>query len=261
MTNTFDKELQASGAGEKFLFVHYHLFKNAGTSVDRALKQLFGDQWASFEAESGDQLLSPEAFMSRLLQRPELKAVSSHTARIAPWTLKELHAVPIVFVRHPIDRIKSAYEFERQQDAQTLGARLAKEMDFRAYVEHFIHKSKGRNFRNFQTFRISHASRRSELPEIEKALDAVDSFRFVGLVERYEESMSWLERIAREYLPDIKLPVVKANVGKRNGTLLERLSSIREELGVSLYSDVCNANLADMVLWERVNNRLALQAL
>jgi len=27
----------------KKLFIHHHIFKNAGTSLDRALKEIFGD--------------------------------------------------------------------------------------------------------------------------------------------------------------------------------------------------------------------------
>ena len=241
-------EPDSAGKTPRFLLVHYHLFKNAGTSVDRALKALFGADWASFEADSGDGALSPEVLGSLIADSLGLKAVSSHTAQIKPAALEGFH---------PIDRIKSAYEFERQQDAQTLGAKLAKELSFRSYTEHFVRRSKGRNFRSFQTFRIAHASVRNDLPEIERALDALDVLPFMGVVENYEASMARLETLAQAFIPGIKFPVMKANAGSRRAPLSERLDAIREDLGAELYADACNANLADMLIWERARRLLA----
>ena len=34
---------------ERTIILHYHLFKNAGTSVDAILKRIFGDRWVTRE--------------------------------------------------------------------------------------------------------------------------------------------------------------------------------------------------------------------
>jgi hypothetical protein len=34
---------------ERTIILHYHLFKNAGTSVDAILKRNFGDKWVTSE--------------------------------------------------------------------------------------------------------------------------------------------------------------------------------------------------------------------
>ena len=240
---------------ERAILVHYHLFKNAGTSVDRALKGIYGSRWTSIEADSGDEELPLER-MQRLIDRsPDVAAISSHTARIEPWALRNVMVFPIVFVRHPIDRIMSAYEFERKQSADTLGASKAKELPFREYVEFFVSLN-ARTFRNFHSYRISRASRRKELPEVERALDAVDTLPFVGVVEEFETSIRCLERRTRLLFPELKLANMHANAGSRSSSLESRLADIRNQLGPDLYAATCDKNLRDLVIWERA--RLAL---
>lgn len=236
---------------QRVVLIHYHLFKNAGTSVDRALKSLYGTRWGSIEADSGDGALAPEKLQTLIDRSPELVAISSHTAEIKPWALRGVQVLPVVFVRHPIDRMMSAYEFERKQQVDTLGARRAKELSFPQYADLFVRRTQARTFRSFQTYRIAQASLQHHLPEIERALDALTTLPFVGVVENYETSITRLERIARPLLPELKLPVVRANASERTGSLHERLDQIRELLGPELYSLACDANLADLVLWER----------
>ena len=34
---------------ENYKICHYHIFKNAGTSLDKALQKYFGSNWSAFE--------------------------------------------------------------------------------------------------------------------------------------------------------------------------------------------------------------------
>src|SRR5687767_12265527 len=101
------------------VIIHYHIFKNAGTSVDRMLQESFGEAWASWDTENRDGKISPSELEAFLLDRPHLAALSSHQI-VPPLPSRELDVFPIVFVRHPIDRAHSAYLFEwqKQQGAE-----------------------------------------------------------------------------------------------------------------------------------------------
>lgn len=250
MTNQAEAAEVPEAHEPRAVLIHYHLFKNAGTSVDRALKQLYGPRWTSIEAKSGDKELPPEELQRLIDKSPDLLAISSHTARMEPWALRDLTVFPIVFVRHPIDRIRSAYEFERKQVADTLGASKAKELTFPEYVEFFLNLN-ARTFRNFHSYRISRASQRDELPEIERALDALDALPFVGVVEEFETSIRYIEERAKAIIPSLKLTNMRANAGSRSGSLESRLAEIRDELGRDLYAATCDKNLRDLVIWER----------
>lgn len=258
---TIESESTAAPEGlenrRRAVLIHYHLFKNAGTSVDRALKRVYGTRWSSAEATSGDAALPPEKLQEFIDRSPDLVVVSSHTARIEPWALQGFDVFPIVFVRHPIDRIMSAYEFERKQPADTLGARKAKELTFPEYVSFFLEEKGSRAFRNFHSHRISRASRKLTLTELERALDAVETLPFVGVVEEFEASVRRLEVLAKPMFPELELSVFRANAGSREGGLESRLEVIRNELGPNLYAAAYERNLRDMVIWERARLMLA----
>lgn len=125
---------QQGPASARFLLVHYHLFKNAGSSVDAILRANFAERWraAEFPAAPATQL----PLVAQLLAEDrELTALSSHTLRLPPGRIPGAAAIPIVFLRHPLDRLKSAHNFERMQEADTRGARLARQHDLLAISE------------------------------------------------------------------------------------------------------------------------------
>lgn len=237
----------------RFVIVHYHLFKNAGTSVDKALKTAVGDRWASIEAGHGDQRLSPSALRTFIDNRPEVLAVSSHTAMIKPQDLGEdLRVIPIVFLRHPLDRMRSAYDFERRQGADTLGSRMARTLNFPEYVRFFIRHGRSRSFRNFQTHRLAAAAPEKGDSELERALAALELLPHVGVVERYSHSIRQYEQLIRSYLPGFQLAPRHENVGGRHGLAPEaRLKEIRTAMGPELHEEATQENLQDLQIWER----------
>ncbi len=79
---------------ENYKICHYHIFKNAGTSLDKALQKHFGSNWPAFEGIHAHDIKSNQELMAFLSSHPDIKAVSSHLCRpTAP--LKEI--LPIVF--------------------------------------------------------------------------------------------------------------------------------------------------------------------
>jgi hypothetical protein len=164
--------------------------------------------------------------------------------------LPGLRVAPVIFVRHPLDRIHSAYEFERRQKAETPGAKLAKEADFPTYV-------RGRLARNDNQCSDFQATRFAAMPTegggslAERAIRAVDALPFVGLVEDFAPSMQRLEAVLRQTFPEFRAFGAQANV-RRGLTLEERLEQVRAELGPELHAELLAANAADLALYEKV---------
>jgi hypothetical protein len=73
------------------LIIHYHIFKNAGTSVDFALSESFGDKWTTFEGKDACDLLTSAQLARFIDEDPDLKAISSHLARPPFPLLERLH--------------------------------------------------------------------------------------------------------------------------------------------------------------------------
>lgn len=185
------------------IVLHYHLFKNAGTSVDTILKQNFGDAWVAreFPPMNGN---NTEAVEGWILETPEAVAYSSHTMMGPLPKVKGVEMISILLLRDPIERIKSAYRFERQQNANTWGAKLAKANDFESYVNARLVRNGDRQCRNFQTHRLACFST-SVLPELDRAKAAVHELSVVGRVERMQEFLRLLEEKLNEHFRDIQV--------------------------------------------------------
>ncbi|HEX8233440.1 MAG TPA: hypothetical protein VF559_08875 [Caulobacteraceae bacterium] len=231
--------------------LHYHLFKNAGTSVDEVLQANFGEGWGKAEFSAGrSNVAEVEAWLAA---HPTVRAMSSHTALLPPPRLAGVAAAPVIFVRHPIDRIHSAYEFERRQGADTRGSRLAKSTDFAGYLRKRL-AGRERQCRNFQTGRLARGVGGGE-PELQRALRALDELPFVGLVEDFTQSMTRMEIYLRGYFPEFRAFGAKANVLRGGATLSERLRRVRAELGEAMWEQLLTANADDLLLWEEVAAR------
>jgi hypothetical protein len=194
---------------DRTIILHYHLFKNAGTSVDAILKRNFGDRWVTreFPAMNGNNTALVEQWIR---ETPEAIAYSSHTMMGPIPQVDGVRVISFMLLRDPIERIKSAYRFERTQDADTWGARLAKEHDFEGYVRARLARPGDRQCRNFQTYRLA-----SLVPgagtELERAKQALQELTVVGRVEAFDEAMARLASISQPFFAQFYTVSVFAN--------------------------------------------------
>src|SRR5258708_242269 len=117
------------------LIFHYHLFKNAGTSVDAILKANFSGRWVTREFNGGPHAANVARVGQWVEEEKDAVAFSSHTAMLPPPSLEDVQFFPVVFVRHPIDRIASAYAFECKQPGDGFGAVLARNTTLGGYID------------------------------------------------------------------------------------------------------------------------------
>jgi hypothetical protein len=245
-----------SAKRQRTLVFHYHFFKNAGTSVDEMLRQNFGVHWANqeFPGARRENGAAVEAFIRA---SPQLEAISSHTALLPVPQIEGLYIFPIVFVRHPLDRLRSAYEFERGQRAETAGARLAKKHDFGGYLRELLGNKPLRLARNFQTFRLSQDQVNRKGSELERALRTIDGLPFVGLVEEFDTSLARLEELMRAFRPTFRSVNAHANASRSRGpTLQQRLAATEREIGRELFRQVSEANRDDLYIYNHLLNGL-----
>jgi hypothetical protein len=238
---------QVPGDG-RHVVLHYHLFKNAGTSLDHALQAWFGAGWVEHDAP--DEWL-PDDVGAFVGARPEVAALSSHTAMLPPPALPGTVIHPLLFLRHPLDRIRSVHAFERTQFADTIGARIARAHDLRFYVRFFLDRAGDRSLRNFQVQRLARNLPPAAGPEPERALRTLAALPCVGIVEHYAASLALFERHLAAAFPGICLACARLNA-TQDGTnpLPERLARLRDELGAPLFDELAEANAADIRLYE-----------
>jgi len=161
---------------------------------------------------------------------------------------------PIVVLRDPILRVRSAYLFEWQKQKgteQPIGT-LAE------YVREKLEKPRANAIEDFQTLRLSVTDPARTRPprtrsDVEMLADAsafVASLPAFGLVERFDESLELLEDAFSPFFPDLRFPPVRANTTQSTDTPThERHARIRKELGEELHAELVARNQMDIALY------------
>ncbi|NNE57207.1 MAG: sulfotransferase family 2 domain-containing protein [Hellea sp.] len=245
---------------ERAVIIHYHLFKNAGSSVDEILRHNFGDQWVEIEGPDNKKL-TPDMMADYIVKNPDIKVISSHTAQITLPKIKGVKIIPIVFMRHPIARIQSAYEFERNQESDQPGAKAAKDGDFKHYMAWRLSTAMMNQIVNFHTVRLKDfvkftTNREAHLFR-QRAIQAVKQLPMVGLVEKFDESMAKYAELIRPYFPEFKVIAAHANTrGAPKKSLQGKLKAFEEEIGRLSYINLVQLNAIDLDLYHFVQKNL-----
>jgi hypothetical protein len=239
----------------KIIF-HYHLFKNAGTSIDELLKANFPRHWVSREFNADQQNANISQVEQWILQEKNAVAFSSHTAMLPPPDLKDIKIFPIIFVRHPIDRIASAYNFEKNQGGDNFGSVLARHTTLAGYIEVLLSFRHSSQCRNFQINRLAQMVRGAGGDQTALALQALETLPFIGLVGEFDESIKRLSTWLSPHFPEFRPIVVAKNVNRdRTVSLEQKLEQIRVSIGDACYARLVEANGGDLALFNEVKTR------
>jgi len=202
----------------RHIILHNHLFKNAGTSVEHILQQNFQDRWLSREFPMAGQD-NTDLVAQWITDNPRAVAFSSHTM-IGPLPkIDDAVIIPLMLLRDPIDRIASAYRFERIQQADTQGARLAKAHGFAGYVHARLSVKGDRQCRNFQTSRLAALTPDAQGSELERACIAIQQIihqGVLGFVPEFDRAMRRLNALVVPLHPSFRWQSVTANAAGRN---------------------------------------------
>lgn len=237
------------------VILHYHLFKNAGTSLDAAFKENFSEEkgeWVTKEFPN-QPAANREQVRQWILDNPQAKCFSSHTAIFPVPEFEDIEVFPVIFVRHPIDRIASAYSFEKKQGGNTFGPTLARNTSLTGYIETRLSLPHDRQCRDFHAHRLATMFDASQGNEAKRAKNALASLPFIGLVEKYADSLKVLEKMLRnEGFSEIKLNALERNVSRSSkNSISEKVAQLNEQLG-EVFEFLVNSNKIDLDLWENL---------
>jgi hypothetical protein len=245
---------RAADPPRRKIIMHYHLFKNAGTSVDAVLKRNYGERWVSREFAAANLERNKADMMQWIFQTPAAVAFSSHTSLAVVRRIEDVELFPVVFIRHPLERIRSAYLFERQQAVDTTGARLARQMDFAGYVRARLDQPGDHAIGDFQARRLaSWPNATNRLALLNAAMAAAESLPFIGLVDRFDDSMDRLRDWLLPDFPEFKVFSVRRNVSRPDTSLEDAIEDIRMQLGPALFGRLVEENRVDQAVYEAVS--------
>ena len=236
------------------IILHYHLFKNAGTSLDASLKTNFpGDRWATREFPA-QRDRNRKGLENWIRDNPSVDCFSSHTAFLPVPIIDGVDILPILFVRHPIDRIASAYEFERTQGGDGYGSVLARNTNLSGYIETRLALTNDRQCRDFHTHRLAMMYDKETGDEYCRAVMAANDLPFIGIVEQFNESIEELSIWLKDKgFKNLQLEPVRKNI-KRNTkiSIEEKLDGIKKFIGNKLFEKLLEDNERDLALYNHI---------
>jgi hypothetical protein len=241
------------------VLIHYHVFKNAGSSVDRLLRECLGSRWTTFEGADATDVQSAGNLGDFLARRPALLAVSSHLARPP---LPSPRCVPIVLLRHPIDRARSVYQFVRRDSSQPHhDAAIGSFADFVTWV--LDNPRAGVPIANYQVFHLSDASFRADNAclastpqDLAQVQAMIASWPAFGIVREFAASCRLFQVRYAPLCPDLRLRDVRENSSPDWApSEAEALDAARDELGEAVFARLQNANALDLALYAFARRR------
>ena len=238
--------------------LHYHLMKNAGTTIAAVLEREFAGGFSEVHRDDVDGRIFPEELVALLRRNPELSAVSSHHFVFPVPRVRGFAFIDICPIRHPIDRLESLYMYFRLaphgDELSTLAGRFELGGFLRIALDRFPNYTQ-----SVQT--IALGSERVLRPaggeDLRRAIETVRRAVVVAVVERLDESLCAAEYYLRPGLPNLQLHYVAHNVTRDPRQPLEqKLGAIEARCSASLLDELRVANRADLALYEATNAEL-----
>jgi hypothetical protein len=250
----------------RFVLLHYHFLKNAGTTIENILDRNFGERFERIDTVDRSGHFTNEALLSLLESRPEIQAVSSHQIRHPLPQVRGYLFFDLCFLRDPIDRIRSMYDYFRQKPSS--GDPLS-ELANRAGLGDFLTCLVER-FReevtNVQVGLLASGGVDKDPPsdrDFQVALERMLETSFLGVVDRFEDSVTAGRYYLSPVFPNLDCTQAPVNVsGGLEGSLAARRKKVRQACGDSVYKELLRRNTLDCELVRRaraeVRRRLAL---
>ena len=238
-------------AGIAPILAHLHIFKNSGSTLDWILRRNFGDTFAELHGPDQNSTLRSSDLESFLAANANINVVSSHHVRLPLDAHQARSIMPILFLRHPVDRIASMYEHDRRQNG--VDPADPKFHSLRLWVADAIERTSF-NVCDMQTMFLAASGTYYSAPtivECYEALEVLAELPFCGVVDEFEASMVVLESKIRPWMPQFDAAYFPQNVSRgRAAVLPHRLSLMERELGRETYNRLLMENQYDLRLYE-----------
>jgi hypothetical protein len=235
----------------RFVILHYHIFKNAGTSLEDILDHNFSGRFARFDGPDRNTRVDNTWLLSFLTRNPHLQAISSHQIRYPVPAASGFVFFDACFLRDPLDRVRSMYDYVREKpDERDPLSDLALNLDLSGFVERMLSDMPDW-ICDVQTRLL--AGRGTPVDtRLDRAMQTMLRTSFLGVVDRFEESLTAGEFFLRAAFPGLRCRTAVVNASRGlEGTLEDRKRRLREACGEILYKDLVHRNASDLQLVER----------
>lgn len=232
------------------VLIHYHIFKNAGTTIEFVLRHNFREGFTSLHGNSFNALVSEAELVELLDKNRALRAVSSHHLRPPKPEANGLAFHEVVILRHPIDRFLSMYDFyRRNQSLEDPLQTVAKDCDLKEFIE-FLIQHYPHLINNLQvSFLACGAAKIPREPDLKRAIRMLPQFSVVGTTGQLDIVLVTAEFSLQPTFGRLDFSYASQNVNpERLPNLESRLQRARQDCGIETYERLLKLNKMDLEL-------------
>jgi hypothetical protein len=235
----------------RFIILHYHILKNAGTTIENILDRNFGERLARLDTPDRDGRIGQADILSYLDKNPHIEAISSHQIHYPVPTAPGYIFFDLCFLRDPLERLRSTYDYFRQRPADgDPVSDAANNLDFGKFMARLIERFPER-VDNPQTNLLANGEAdRPTIPEdLDRALERMREVSFLGVVDLFDQSVAAGQRLLQAVFPNLDCVEPPANVSRGlAGTMASRRAQVREACGRAVYAELLRQNALDFQL-------------
>ena len=240
------------------VMLHYHIMKNAGTTIESILAREFGDAFYSVHRRDNAGTIDADSIAGLLAAKPSAVALTSHHFAFPRPEIPCTNIIDCCPIRHPLDRLESLHRYlSRIQPVDAVSA-LAANSDAPTFLRTLLERFPN-YVQNVQTTAIANGTRFRALSEGDfAAADAVvQKSGLHVVVDRLDESLTVGEYFLRPVFAGLRLHYVSQNITQERGmTLRERQARLCAHLDETLLQELRAANEFDLRLYETANREL-----
>src|SRR5579864_1030609 len=169
----------------RHVLLHYHIFKNAGSTLDAILERNFGPSLAFLHTRDPNSVLTVSDVLSFLESHKSIRAISSHHLRPPEPGNDAFVFVGVLILRNPIDRLGSMYAYYRASDNDDPLARVAKQAGMTAFLQRLVNEYPN-IANNSQVVYLASSGRYTRPPrqaDLDKAVDMLNRQSLVMTTE------------------------------------------------------------------------------
>jgi hypothetical protein len=238
----------------RLVILHYHIFKNAGSTIEDILDHSFGERFANVDTPAGEGLISNPDLVRFFDSRPDLRAFSSHQIRHPLPEAPGYLFFDICFLRDPIDRIRSIYTyFRRKPNPADPMSELANRTALGDFIAGMI-----QDFplfvKNVQVNLLACGgdSDEPEPRDLDLAIQRMLATSFLGVVDCFDQSVAAGAHALRCAFPELDCarPAVNVSDGL-DGTVASRTENLRQACSPEVYEELLRLNSLDRQLVDR----------
>ncbi len=241
----------------RFVIVHYHIFKNGGSTIESILRREFSRNFATLHGAEASDALDGKHLASFLRRNPNIAAVSSHHLRYPKPAVRHMVLFDCCFLRHPLDRLDSLYRYLRNlntPDPLCVRARLLSPGEFfRQLMNESPHLVS--NIQVTQLACSGEFTRPVYQGDLDRAATRFAEMAIPGLVEMFDESLVAAEYFLKPAFPDVTWEYIPQNVTRVPGPRVlshpqDRDEHLLSRWGLDTYEDLVQLNQLDLEFFQ-----------